>query len=264
MWNSIRNAAEKYAVKQGEAGLRGVLLLAGFACATWSALAFPEFWLAAPAKDITSRILVGDRFGAGTLTSTSRSGWANARPLVERYDLARAASLVSFRIEEELMGGKSFEEANQGWNFAYHKLTTALLLNPNDSFLWFLRYSAEISRNGFDVSTLRYLTQSYMSGPLEGWISLRRNRLALATFPNLSEPMKARTISEFAGMVESDFTEEAASNLTGVGWGQKDELLSSLSGVDVIPREKFAKLLGREGIMIPVPGIQIDERLWRQ
>lgn len=245
-------------------GLRGALLLLGVACVTWSGVLLPHLPLAAMARDVTARILADDRLKLATLNETLKILKVHARPVFERSDVTRAVSLVWLRLEAEPSASKSSAEADHQLSVTQDRLVGALSLNPNDSWLWLMVYSVRMSRIGFDVGAVRYLTQSYDTAPLEGWIALRRNRLALAAFPSLGEVMRVKVVSEFAAMVDSDFTEATVSNLVGIGWEQRYKLVSRLADVNIISREKFARLLAREGVMLSVPGVQLDERLWRQ
>ncbi|SFP81299.1 hypothetical protein SAMN05216330_110207 [Bradyrhizobium sp. Ghvi] len=242
---------------------RSWLLLFGLAGVIWSAITLPAFRSAAPAKDATARILADDRFKSATLSDLLELMLASPEPIVQRSDLPRAETLVRVRIAEEAIRRQDPAQADRDAAAANERLKFTLALNPADSFLWLMLYSLEITRSGFDNRTAGFLDQSYASGPLEGWISLRRNSLALAAFHNLSEASQAAVVSEFAAMVDSDFTEAAARNLMDVGWEQRDRLLGSLANVELIPREAFAKKLSREGLKVSVPGVYLDERLWR-
>ncbi|TYO61227.1 hypothetical protein FXV83_39320 [Bradyrhizobium hipponense] len=134
--------------------------------------------------------------------------------------------------------------------------------NPADAFLWLLFYSAQTATNGFQAEYLSYVERSYQLGPREGWIALRRNRMALAMFPFASESLRDMIVSEFVGLVDAGLIEDAASNLTGVGWPYKDLLLASLETADIVSREAFAKRLVKDGVKVPVPGVQTNERPW--
>jgi hypothetical protein len=211
-----------------------------------------------------NRILVEERFktGAlGTVLTDLVQAKRTANPSLP--DLARAEALVRLRLAEEATRRKSPEEADSEATMAEQNLRGSLTLNPADSFLWLMLYSTQTTRKGFDPETVGYLDQSYATAPLDAWIALRRNRLALAIFPLMSEVLRERVVSEFTGLVDSGFTEDAAINLTGVGWEQRDRLLTSLASVNVIPREALAKRLARDGVKASVPGVEIDERLWR-
>lgn len=244
-------------------GVRAFLLLLGLAGGLWSAIILPASWSAALAKNVMARILADDRFKADTLSDALVTMQTSPERLVARSDWARAEALIRLRIAEEALGRKSPEEADREAAASDNKLKSSLAYNPADSFLWLMLYSLEIARDGFDTGSVGLLSQSYDTGPLEGWICLRRNSLALAAFASLSAGTQAVVVSEFAAMVDSDFTEAASRNLMGIGWEQKDRLLTSLANVELISREAFAKKLSQEGLKISVPGVDLDERLWR-
>jgi len=246
------------------AGLRSLLLLLGIAGVIWPLSALSAFWVAVPAKETTGRILAGDRFKPRALNATMAMLEAQRRLSVARNDVARAEALIGLRIAEEGTRRRSAEDTDREAALADAKTRSSLEINPADSFLWLMLYSMETAYRGFDEKTLGYLSQSYATGPIEGWISLRRNKLALAIFSNLTGTAQQKVVSEFAGMVDSGFIDAAGLNLMGVGWEQRERLLASIANVNVIPREALAKQLAREGLRVRVPGIEVDERIWRR
>ncbi|MEZ2144648.1 hypothetical protein AAE026_20505 [Bradyrhizobium sp. DN5] len=209
-----------------------------------------------------ARILAGDRFKSKTLKNVLSSATANSEGLVRRNEMVRAEAVIRLWISEEATRTSS-ETADRATIEANEAIRSSLAVNPADSFLWLLVYSVENARRGFDTSILGYLHFSYRTGPHEGWVALRRNTLALAVFPMLCEATKAKVISEFAGMVDSGFTEEAAMALEGVGWANRERLLTGIEEVDIVARESLAKRLAFDKVKVSVPGVELDERLWR-
>ncbi|MCK1397446.1 hypothetical protein IVB45_07820 [Bradyrhizobium sp. 4] len=145
-----------------------------------------------------------------------------------------------------------------------NNVRSSLSSTPADSFLWTALYSVRTARYGFDERDIIFLRRSYIAGPHEGWISLGRNRLALAIFQTLDSDMQRNVVAEFSEMADSGFVEEALDNLKGMGWAHRDLLLASLASVDVGAKEEFARRLVSEGLDAQVPGVQIDERSWRR
>lgn len=137
-------------------------------------------------------------------------------------------------------------------------------MNPTDSYLWLKFYLLEIGRSGFDASIVGYLDKSYTAGPLEGWIALQRNIIAISVFRNLSDEMQARVVLEFGALVDSKFTDAAALNLIGTSPEIRVLLASGLESVELVEREALAKKIAREGMKVDIPGVQVDERLWHQ
>jgi len=242
---------------------KALCLILAAASTAWSVTTLPLFSSVMSAREMSDRIIVNDRFGLKALHSALDRLEPEGSASKFNPDLARAVALVGLRISEEIAGRASAEQLDRDAAISDRGLRSSLGLNPADSFLWLALYSAEMRRNGFSLEKLPLLDQSYATAPLEAWIALRRNRLALATFPFLSQDTQEKVISEFAGLVDSGVTDDAAANFMGPGWEQRDRLLARLADVNLIAREAFAKRLARDGVKVIVPGVDIDERLWR-
>ncbi|WP_370138407.1 MULTISPECIES: hypothetical protein [unclassified Bradyrhizobium] len=240
------------------------MLLTGIVGVTWSLIVLPSFWADLQVSSVATHILVGEQLKPGTVDSIAVRMDADSPSSLPYPNLIRARALIALRSAEEAMLGKGSQDLDRKLAAAENKLKSSLMLDPADAFLWLLLYWVRNERDGFDSGNIRYLEQSYAAGPYEGWIALRRNRLALAVFPLLGEQLQQKVVAEFAGMVESEFTDDAARNLTGVGWPQRDRLLASLAGVRLIAREAFAKRLAYDGVKATVPGVDLPERMWRQ
>lgn len=249
--------------RSGALLVRGMLLVSAFAGMLWSAAALPSFRRMVPARDAAMRIIVDDRFRPGVLKNVLAG--INAEPALmwPQPELIQARALIRLRLTEEAVVRKSSEEADLEISAAQDNVKSALAANPGDSFLWLLLYSVETARNGFDPQNVSHLNQSYAAGPHEGWISLRRNRLALAVFPMLGEPMRSLVTSEFAGMVDADFVDDSAVNLMGTGWRFREQLLGALGSTDVVSKQNLSKRLAADGVRLRIPGVEYDERPWR-
>lgn len=245
-----------------QACARGALLSLGLAGLLWFILSAPTFWSALSAQDLTLRILASERFKPGALDETLARLEPKSKPMSPHPRLARERAMIQLRRAEEALQRLSAHEPQQEMFAAKENLKSSLMLNPADALAWFMLYSASNDSDGFDQENIKFLSQSYLVGPREGWIALRRNRMALAVFLLLSRAMQDRVVSEFADMVDAELTELAASNLTGIGWGYRERLLASLEHVDILPREIFAKRLARDGVKVNVPGVDVNERPW--
>ncbi|MCK1740412.1 hypothetical protein IVA80_05915 [Bradyrhizobium sp. 139] len=243
--------------------LRTLLLLLGLACLVWSLFAWPLFRLTGPVRDLAARIIANEHFKPGVLPDWQVRMNGALRPAILQPDFSLADALIALRVAEEAMQRKNSEEADREMASAEVKVRAALSLSPTNSFLWLMAYSLEISRSGFQAKSLSYLDQSYATGPQEGWIALRRNRIALAIFPALEHSTQDSVVGEFSGIVDSGFIAEAAANVTGVGWDQRERLLANLGRADIASREAFAKVLARARVDVSVPGVALDERWFR-
>ncbi|KRQ12575.1 hypothetical protein AOQ71_15590 [Bradyrhizobium manausense] len=187
---------------------------------------------------------------------------ADPVPSIQQPELPLADVLIRLRTAEEATQRKASQDVDRAIEAVELRLFDALRVSPSDSFLWLMLYSVETTRNGFDPKAIRYLDRSYLAGPYEGWIALRRNRLALAIFPMLQDRMQQVVVSEFSQIVDADFTEEGATILMGVGWVQRERLLAALKDVDVSSKKILSKRLLTDGINLKMPGIEYNERPW--
>lgn len=242
--------------------LRGLLLATGLVSLLWSVSALPSVRRLLPARDIAARIISDDRLKEPALAETLAAIEPSAAAALSPPDLFRASALTRLRLAELAMARKSSEEADAEIAAARGKLVEGLSIDPTDPYLWLMLYAIETSRSGFDPKIVPYLERSYSAGPYEGWIALRRNRLALGVFTLLSEYAQARVVDEFAEMVDSEFWNAAEANLTGIGWAHRDRLLAGLQRADLLSREAFARVLFRDGYDVQVPGVKPKERPW--
>ncbi|MET4763288.1 hypothetical protein ABH975_006367 [Bradyrhizobium ottawaense] len=242
--------------------LRLLTLLLGGASLWWSITVLPIFRSAAPVRDATARIMAGDLFKSGTLDEMLARFESEPKSRMAEAAVVRARALVHLAVAELSMQRKKPEEADGKAVAAENDLKFSLVTNPTDSFVWVLLYSVHLTRNGLDANTVRYLEESYATGPLEGWISLRRSRLALAAFSVLGAGAKEKVVSEFIDMVDSGFIDDTFAILTTVGWTHRDLLLSHLERADILSREALARRLRREGIWVDVPGVKRSDRPW--
>ena len=80
--------------------------------------------------------------------------------------------------------------------------------------------------HGFKPDHLEYLRMSYLMGPNEGWIALKRNVLALAVFERLSLDVAEMAICELTNLLSSGLIREAGGIFTGPAWRIRDLLMS--------------------------------------
>lgn len=217
----------------------------------------------ASAREVTARIVLDERFKPGALEQILAQLDEVSIFEIKRSDVVRARALVSLRVEEEAVLSSDAGDIDAKLEVAEKRMRDGLALNPTDSFLWLMLYSITSLREGFSVGRLSLLDQSYQTGPLEGWIVLRRNKLGLGAFSMLDDLRRMKVVSEFAELVDSNFIEVAEVNLTGVGWLQRERLLAGLADVNIISREALSRKLKRDGVTVHVPGVEVDERWWR-
>lgn len=241
-----------------------VKLVLGVAVACWSASVLPIGFRASALNRVAEHVVAGDRFTRQTLESfenvpDQQSAGQSCNPT-----LIRALGVVRLRLLElDFQDGQQGETIDSRIDSLRHTVRRALACSPANPFFWVLLYWSKIQRNGFDAQDVNYLKLSYVTGPNEGWVALRRNPLALAIFDYLPSSMRGMVTSEFANLVGSGFEKEAATLLTGPGWKYRNLLLSRLEGTRQSYRYDFARELYREGYDVTVPGVKLpDPRPW--
>ncbi len=244
------------------ASLRTTLVLLGLVGAVLSAASLRSSWAVAPVKDAMASILANDRFRPGALKNLLEVAQAPSGLFLQRSDHVRAEGLVRVKVSEELIERKSAEQVAEEVALAEKAIRSSLVLNPGDSLLWFMLYSVVLTREGDDSNARPFLEESYEVGPLEGWIALRRNGLALAARARLAEKTRTLVDLEFAGLVASFFLDHAVRSLTMLRPDHQARLLDRLSDVDIVAREAFGKALAKDQILLEVPGVKIDRRPW--
>lgn len=245
--------------------VRFSLVFLAAATLLWSLGSFQVLRSATLARGMAVRILEDQRFKPGTLAEAFARLEAQYVPMLLDAGSERGKALLRLRITEDAMRSSSLssEATDRELSSTEENVRSALASNPTDPLMWMMLYSVETSRSGYDPKLLSYLKESYELAPLDAWIALRRSRIGLAIFAQLDESTQARVISEFAGMVDSYFLEDAVANLIAVGWSHRERLVEALVRIDPFPREAFAKKLAREGLKVSVPGVELDERWWR-
>ncbi|MGY3361278.1 hypothetical protein ACVWZK_007941 [Bradyrhizobium sp. GM0.4] len=239
------------------------LLLVGAAALWWSSAVFPIFRSAAPVREIAERLLADQRFKPEALSEALDRMQHEPLRAVKDPTFSRAVALVGLSVAERAAARRSPEEADFEVAAAEARVRLSLALNPTDSLLWLMTYSVQTARTGFSAENVRYLEQSYASGPHEGWIALRRNRLALSIFQVLTLSVQQRVVSEFAELVDSDMNDVAATNLVTVGWLYRERLLDALQDVDIASKKNLKKELLANGVKLAIPGIDLEDRPWR-
>jgi hypothetical protein len=223
---------------------------------TWSVM--PTLVKSYNATRIAPRVMSGHSFDAKLLegvlppaSDTCQASLTNAAAIVHLrlYELAVA------RVERELISERtrSLREA----------MRRSLSCSPTMPFHWFLLYWLEAAENGLNEKAFQYLRMSYVLGPNEGWISAKRNGFSLAIYDQLPADVAARVVAEFVSLVASGFYSQAAANLSGPGWSNREILVASLTPIPEGRKYEFSKYLRAEGRYLDIPGLApIERRPW--
>jgi hypothetical protein len=242
---------------------RVFIMLLGFAGVVWGAVNFSVLWRQAGVEQISREILDHETFKPKaldpfilTLAEIEQSRYCQPK-------LLRSAAIIRLRLAEEAIAFAERDVIDDRLGTLESGIRSALGCEPADAFLWMVLAWANNLREGPRPEQLTFLRLSYSLGPNEGWIAVRRNRLALGMFSRLPPDLADASVSEFRRMVNSWLYWETIAIFTGPGWPIRDRLLAAVKGAGERQREALAKELYAEGYDIVVPGIPPREpRPW--
>jgi hypothetical protein len=242
---------------------RLLVALLGIFAIVWGIMVFPTSWRQSTLQRIAAAILNREVFAQNALVpfipaldEIERAGYCQPKAL-------QSAAIIRLRLAESAIATGDRTVLDDRLSALEHSIRRSLSCEPSDSFLWMILAWLDGVRQGPRNEQLAYLRQSYLLGPHEGWVAVRRNRLALSMFGRLPTDIAQAAVREFAEMVESWIYWDAIAIFTGPGWPVHQQLLASLGEVGVRQREAFYSALYDEGYNVIVPGVRPREpRPW--
>lgn len=221
------------------------------------------FWRTASADRTAAAILTGRSFPAELVTRyVGDASSADVLGLC-RATAKRSAVVLELYLYEEAIVAARADLIDVRLRSLRDSIKAALHCAPADAYLWLLLFSIENASGGFRAANLEYLRTSYLMGPHEGWIAVKRNPVALAMLPGLDPELARTVLDEFASLVQNGLYDESAVIFANANPVVRDRLLIRLADVPEINRRRFAKALESQLPSVAVPGIDRDERPWR-
>jgi hypothetical protein len=227
---------------------RSFIAIIGCIGVWWGIVGFPVFWRESSTGRIADRIIAGDPFKTEIL--------ARQLPIIDIIDSIqraaycrpgslRSAAIIQLRMVEVFASANAGKPRNERLESLGDVIRSSLSCSPADPFLWLALFWVTNTQNGAKADYLKYLQMSYQLGQNEGWIGSKRNRLAFSEFEQLPADLAESAISEFVGLVESGFTQQAAEIFIGSSRGARDAVLTRLNFLPDRYREQFLAELSR-------------------
>lgn len=228
----------------------------GLCSVVWAASAIPSYQAEAALTGPARQILAMDKYSPEQLSQLKQR--VDAAPIgLLRSSALSDIAIIRLRLAEVGAASGKAELAAAGLNDLDPAVIAALAANPTSSFLWLTEYWSQSERTGDPKPGMKFLRMSYLLGPNEGWIALRRNPLALSVFSSLPPELAEQTLSEFVRLVRSRFYTETANILAGPGWAVRDRLTGRLADIDKDTRREFATFLAHKDIKdVKIPGVE--------
>jgi hypothetical protein len=239
----------------GNTAARLFLATVGAMAIAWALAVFPVFWSEIVIIDVARAVMAGDVFKPEILGAVEARTETNNLSMRRSSVLGKAA-VIRLRQAEDAMRVGNPELIDQKLASLDRIVDQALRNAPNDSFLWLANFWLDTTRNGLGPESLRFLRMSYELGPHEGWIAVKRDRIALAAFPALPSDLSELAISEFVGLVRWGLVSEAAEIAGGPGLPLRSILFPRLAELTIDERRRFAGVwYQRELDDVQVPGV---------
>lgn len=235
----------------------------GLGAVGWGVYLFPTFWRQAPLVQLASELLRGHTFSGQVLQDDAReletegtASFCNATEL-------RAASVLRQTILDAAIAAKDLKGFAAAYLPAYETTRKALLCAPSDSFSWLSLFWLDAAVQGIRPDNTNYLRLSYSLGPNEGWICLRRNRLAVAAFAKLPPDLQEAAINEFVKLVDTVWAHsDAADIFIRAAPEVQNRMIAALESANPFARAVFARTLRDRGLDFKIPGVETD-RPWQ-
>jgi hypothetical protein len=230
----------------------------------WGMSTLPVFWHDAPLARVAARVVENETFKSEALVALLPAVDAVEQARRCRAPALHSAAVIRLAAAADVLDGAERTRIDGSLAALREAARASLGCSPDDAFVWLTLFWVENTIDGFSEDHLAYLRMSYITGPNEGWIALKRNRVAIALFDALTPDLKEFAINEFVHLIESGFMSQAVSIFLGPGWHNKDVLLPRLEPIALERRQAFARAIANEGFDVEVPGIRrVVQRPWR-
>jgi len=196
--------------------------------------------------DFSRRILSGEVYSEPQLILLKTRLDATPARRLRSVALNDVAVIRLLMTETELAKNRQISTSDMAGLEAI--VTDALNGSPTNSFMWLAKYWMEQVRAGAGDGGFNFLRMSYLFGPNEAWIGIKRNSVALNSFASLPDDLAEQVLAEFPRLVDSGLRREAANILAGPGWPLHEKLLGRLAKTDEANRRALAKALESKDI----------------
>lgn len=148
-----------------------------------------------------------------------------------------ALLLMEMRLAQAALRAGATEEFDRRSGSIERRTKRVLSCAPRQSFVWLVGFSLEIMHGRLNDQTLGRLAMSYDTSSNEGWISVRRNTIALPLVLQVPMPIQAKILTEFGQLIRNGFLDEAAASYSSASEPIRSLLKDRIENLDA-PRQK--------------------------
>lgn len=235
---------------------RTLTWLLGLGAVVWGGLELPVFWQQAAVHHVAFAILGGQTFKRSLLVDEARRAAAERSSFCNPTVLSDA-TVIRLALMDDARASKDKSLVASAYRPLYDATLIALSCAPTDSFAWLTLFWLDLINHGLTPANVGYLRMSYAVGPNEGWIALRRSRLAIALLPRLPPDLADDATDEFVKLVDSEAgNAETAAIFAHAAPVVQGRLAAALKSAKPGPRQIFADTLADAGLDVNIPGVQ--------
>jgi hypothetical protein len=231
---------------------RGFACFFGLGAVAWAVFALPALWQQIPLNGIAADYVQGHTFPIRSLAEEAQQ----IKPLAQSplcnpatlHDIVilRLAILEETATAEPLMGS-----TRAG---LYEAARNSLSCAPADPLVWLTLFWLDVRDHGVRPDNLKYLQMSYAQGQNEGWISLWRNRLAVALFDRLPDDLKDDALDEFVKLVGTQrLYRQTAAIFADAAPFVQSRIGEHLKSLGSLPRQILVGVLRERGVDVVIP-----------
>jgi hypothetical protein len=236
----------------------------GLIAVFWGVTLLPVFWREAPLTALSSELLRGHAFSEQVLLDNARAlpPAENSRSCIPA-DLLDAM-MLRLAILDEAIRSKDTKRIAAAYLPAYEATRSALLCAPSDSYSWLNLFWLDATVVNIQPKNANYLRLSYALGPNEGWICLRRNRLAVTAFGHLPADLQNDAIDEFVRLVDTGWAYSDVDDIFEKAPPEFQKRVAiALKSAKPYPRSVFVRTLRDRGVDIKIPGVDTPDHPWQ-
>lgn len=226
--------------------VRFLTLVVAAAGLAWGLVTLPGSEASDDLLDVESQLLRSETFTPKALARTLKTP---AFEKLSNCDVPAqiALLLIEARVSEATLRAGAVNDFDLHSASIDSRSDRVLACAPRQSFVWLMKFSQAILRGQLDERSFAFLAMSYETSPDEGWVTIRRNNVAVPLLLVFPEPLKEKALSDFQRLVKGGFNEEAGRLYQGASPPIRSLLQASVEQLESYRQKSFWDAVHRVG-----------------
>ncbi len=227
--------------------LRAVILVLALACFGWAALYGPPIAGARLISELGKQVAAGESFAPDMLQAMLDTPSSHLPGTDCHMAELRGRMLIATRLAELALNAGETHLFLRRFGAARNLASRLLACQPYDPLAWFALYWSSGHLEGFGGRVFDRLAMSYRTGPLEGWISFRRNPQAASVIAELPAVIRQQVVDEWRHLAVAWHFMPAAASLQRAMPRDRELFLAERVRIPDTAWLGFARYLERNG-----------------